>query len=84
MRKLAALLTVSCLFVGACSSDKEKPASTSLPLVGKEWTRIDLNESYNSDTYVLELQHGWLVYRKNGFGAGMAFVPAPAQPTKQN
>lgn len=84
MRILAVLLAVSCLFVGACNSDKEKPAHVSLPLVGKEWTRIDLNESYNSDTYVLELQHGWLVYRKAGFGAGMAFVPAPEQPRKQN
>ena len=49
--------------------------STSLPIASNEWKKIDLAESSNTETYVLELKHGWLIFRSSGFGGGMAFVP---------
>jgi hypothetical protein len=52
---------------------------TPLPLKSNKWKVLDLDEGRNSDTYVLELVHGWLVYRVSGFGGGMAFIPKPSE-----
>lgn len=54
---------------------EESKNSTTLPLVTNEWKVIKIDQGNNSTTSVLELEHGWLVYRQNGFGGGMAFVP---------
>ncbi|MBP3731362.1 MAG: hypothetical protein J6I40_07840 [Mailhella sp.] len=46
-----------------------------LPLVDRKWKILDVDEGRNSGTYVLELEHGWLIHRSSGFGGGMTFVP---------
>ncbi len=56
---------------------EESVKSTTLPITSNRWKEIELENQYNSNTYVLELKHGWLVYRSSGFGGGMTFVPKP-------
>ena len=77
--KIIFLFLAVCLLITGCRS--KNPADdikTTFPLKKAEWKKIDDN-GYNSDTYVLELPHGWLVYRSAGFGGGMAFVPRPQE-----
>ncbi|MDR2573393.1 MAG: hypothetical protein LBC94_03425 [Desulfovibrio sp.] len=78
------IVLICCLFLFACNSEKfptiaGNTTSTPLPLKSNKWKTLDLDEGHNSDTYILELSHGWLVYRSSGFGGGMAFVPKPAE-----
>ena len=85
MKKIMLLLLFVLSLISGCNSDTpngENINQISLPLKSHEWKKIDVNEGYNTETYVLELQHGWLVYRSAGFGAGMAFVPRPEESSK--
>jgi hypothetical protein len=81
---MRSFILVCCIFLFACNSDKPSTTvadatSTPLPLKSNEWKELDFDKRYNSKTYVLELSHGWLVYRSSGFGGGMAFVPRPTE-----
>ncbi|MDD2967708.1 MAG: hypothetical protein PHN64_09590 [Desulfovibrionaceae bacterium] len=85
MKKAIFLLLFILLFISGCDADApngESIKQASLPLTSHKWEKIDVSEGYNSDTYVLELQHGWLVCRVTGFGAGMTFVPRPENIVK--
>ena len=48
-----------------------------LPVVQNKWARFD------DYTIFIEMEHGWLVEKKNECGSGLAFVPKPAQTTQK-
>lgn len=51
-----------------------------LPVVGtKGWIQVGVEDSAVANTYVLELENGWLVNRVSGYAGGMAFVPKPVK-----
>ena len=79
--KISVLLLAGSILLCGCTDNtlNEVRTSTTLPISSVKWKKVDLNEGRNCDTYVLELQHGWLVYREVGFGGGMAFVPKPGK-----
>ena len=75
MKKIVFLLL--CLLAAACSREQEPgQLHPPLPIMGG-WIKLDVDEGYNFDTYVLPMEHGWLIYRNGSFSGGMAFVPLP-------
>jgi hypothetical protein len=74
------ILLIFSLLLAACGSDPApEQLETPLPLKNNKWVSMGLEESRNTETFVLELTHGWLVYHESGFGGGMAFVPRPSE-----
>ena len=78
MKNLSLLLV--CALLPGCDfagNTEDVSTQTTLPLKDKEWREINISEKYQAKTEVLELEHGWLVYREDDFSGGMAFVPKP-------
>jgi len=69
LKEIACILLLSLLIAG-CSSDPPKGA-TLLPIVKGTFNQDGLD--------VYELQHGWIVGRKDGIGYGLTFVPKPGK-----
>ena len=79
--KRIALVIVFSMLLTACDIYESKNSSykINLPLKDTLWRKIPIEKNYLGDTYVLELENGWLVFHVWGASSGMAFVPRPAE-----
>lgn len=64
--------------------DEEAPyEKTTLPMSTRRWLEAGIETGKHNRTWVLELEHGWLVYRETYMGSAMVFVPRQEKPEDQ-
>lgn len=63
--------------------EDEVSEDTTLPISTRRWLEAGIDTGKHNKTWVLELEHGWLVYRETYMGSAMVFVPRQEKTADQ-